>query len=79
MKQTDLLQRKITLQPQCQEKSSKFTSQSLPASFLGLVLAEEVGSELEAGSHGGHIPDGKIILFLDTVTQDLAAGKKGAC
>lgn len=78
MKQTDLLQRKITLQPQCQEKS-KFTSQSLPASFRGLVLAEDVGSELEAGSHGGHIPDGKIILFLDTVTQDLAAGEKGSC
>lgn len=51
-------------------------AQSPPPMFLCLILVSEVGSQSKAGSHGGrHISDGKIILFLDTTTKDLAVGE----
>lgn len=47
-------------------------SQPPPPMCPRLIFLPEVSSQLNTGSHGGrHIPEWKIILFLDTVTKDL--------
>lgn len=69
------LQRSLAVKSRCQELTESIP-QSPPPPFLCLSLVPEVGSQLEAGGHGcRHIPDGKIILFLDAVTKDLAVGE----